>query len=88
MLRVKIIETGEIKTLSIIDPRTNTDFHTADVIYNEGGFESGDFISIGDGMYSCTQYAYEYWEDQLAKLESIEKRIYKTSLLLKERMKK
>lgn len=69
-----INETGETKTLEMIDPRTGNDC-VVDFIGNHGGF-AGDFNFDNDhGVYRCDAETYRYWSQVIADNDQLEHRI-------------
>ena len=64
MMKIVIRETGERKTLSLIDPATGVDW-VQDLIGNSGAI--GDYIHYDDeaDAYVMSQGDYEWWEEYI-----------------------
>jgi hypothetical protein len=67
---IKIIETQEIKTLTILDPKTETDY-AADLIGNHDGFSGDD-----DGLNTMTQDNYEWWAKLLTEYQAADYKLH------------
>lgn len=59
-MNIKIEETGEIKSLSIVD-RNGTDW-TQDLLGNAGALSDGQFVAQDDGTYLADQDTYDWWD--------------------------
>lgn len=65
-MNIKINETGEIKTLSIIDSKTGVNW-AQDLIGNAGAFSEGEFEwSEDDNAYLADEVTYEWWAEYIA----------------------
>lgn len=61
---ITIRETGDVKILSIIDPRSGTNW-IADLIGNAGATGDGQFVDDGNGGYIADQGTYDWWEQYI-----------------------
>lgn len=67
---IKIKETGEKKSLSIIDQKSGIDF-TVDFIGNSGALADGRFVyDHEEELYVCSQAEYEWWRDTIVEEEN------------------
>lgn len=72
---ITIKETGESKTLSIIDPRTGVNW-VQDFIGNTGALNDGQFRYDDEtGSYECTQETYDWWVKVADEHETLSSRI-------------
>src|SRR5690554_4796374 len=81
-MNIKIIETGEVRSLSIINPLSGLDF-TEDFVSSAGGFENKDFVLLRDeGVYSCSRDTFDWWVNIISKHQELN---YRIKDLLEER---
>ena len=71
---IKIKETGELKSLSIIDPPTGCNWeidlmgnHDADMIYDDD-----------EGVYIMDQETFDWWDDLLARYQAADNHLHET----------
>lgn len=75
MMQVKIIETGEVKTLKLIGPNSGVDF-VQDFVGNGGGFENKDFAYNYDkDVYEATSQAFDWWHQVISDQQELVERI-------------
>ena len=73
---IRIKETGERKTLSIVDASNGMDW-TADLIGNYGGLDDGQFVCDDyNGYYECDQDTYDWWHDLMTRYEATDNALY------------
>jgi hypothetical protein len=76
MLHITISDTGESKTLSIIDPKTGIDY-IADFVGNHGALDNGDFTDDdGEGVYTCNRETFEWWSTVIADCQQLDERLH------------
>ncbi|NCU27728.1 hypothetical protein EOM86_13600, partial [Candidatus Nomurabacteria bacterium] len=73
MIEIRIVETDEVRTLSLIDPDSGVDF-VQDFIGNNGGFEGGIFTYNGD-EYECSKDTFDWWEKVIDDQQKLVDRI-------------
>lgn len=77
MMQVKVIETGEVKTLGLIDPDSGVDF-VQDFVGNGGGFENKDFVyNHEDDVFEATAQAFGWWNQVISDQQELVYRIDK-----------
>jgi hypothetical protein len=74
IMQVRIIETNQVESLSIIDLATGCDY-VADYIGNMGAFSDGQFSRADDDVMECSQDTYNWWADQIARQSAVDQRI-------------
>ena len=75
MMQVKVIETGEVKTLGLIDPDSGVDF-VQDFVGNGGGFENKDFVyNHEDDVFEATAQAFGWWNQVISDQQELVYRI-------------
>ena len=75
MMQVKVIETGEVKTLRLIDPDSGVDF-VQDFVGNGGGFENKDFVyNHEDDVFEVTAQAFGWWNQVISDQQELVYRI-------------
>lgn len=75
-MNVIIKETGEVKSLSIIDPKTKINY-VSDFIGNAGGFVNGDFVFDEEtGSYQSTQANFDWWNRVVSDNQALGDRIF------------
>jgi hypothetical protein len=74
-MKILIKETREVKTLSLISPKTNIDY-VADFIGNHGGFciDIFDYDDYHD-IYHCDQDTFDWWEKVINNQQDLDNRI-------------
>lgn len=72
-MRVKIIETGMVRLLTVINRRTGENY-AADIIGNAGGFVD-EFWVDDQGERCCSMETYEWWHSYLIQYQAAEDRI-------------
>ena len=73
---IRIKDTGEYKTLSIIDANSGVDWPN-DMIGNYGGLSDGQFVYDDDnGYYECDQDTYNWWHDLMTRYEAADNALY------------
>jgi hypothetical protein len=79
--KVRINETGEIKTLQMFDRNHESGMYedcTRDYISDSDAFNDGQFELDGDkGVYNCDAEIYDWWKEVMAGQESVNERVYK-----------
>lgn len=73
-MQVKIIETDEVKTLTLRLPDSGVDF-VQDFIGNGGGFENKDFTHETDDVFKATAQAYKWWNKVISDQQELVDRI-------------
>lgn len=75
MMQVKVIETGDVKTLRLIDPDSGVDF-VQDFVGNGGGFENKDFVyNHEDDVFEATAQAFSWWNQVISDQQELVDRI-------------
>ncbi len=75
MMHVRVIETGEVKTLRLIDPESGVDF-VQDFVGNGGGFENKDFVyNHEDDVFEATAQAFNWWNQVISDQQELVDRI-------------
>lgn len=75
MMHVKVIETGEFKTLRLIDPDSGVDF-VNDFVGNGSGFENKDFVyNHEDDVFESTAQAFNWWNQVISDQQELIERI-------------
>lgn len=75
MMQVKVIETGDVKTLRLIDPDSGVDF-VQDFVGNGGGFENKDFVyNHEDDVFEATAQAFNWWNQVISDQQELVDRI-------------
>ena len=70
-MKVKIKETGEIKELVSIDPKTGLDW-SQDLVGNTGAFMDGRFVwDEGEDVYLVSLDEYEWWGEYTSGLAEV-----------------
>lgn len=67
---IKIIETGEIMELTIIDPKSGCDW-TSDLTGNDEDIKFDE-----DGNRICDQKTFDWWEDLISRYQAADDRYY------------
>ena len=82
MLNVLIKETNQVKSLSIIDPKTGVDY-IGDFIGNTGAF-SREFEKIENDTaeYQTTEGDFEWWENVVATAQEADNLIFENHDLI------
>jgi hypothetical protein len=75
MLQIKISDTGESATLSIINPQNGVDY-IGDFVGNSGALIDGQFIHDGDSGYICTQSTFDWWQNVVSDCQQLEERLH------------
>lgn len=70
-MKIKIIETNEIKTINLIDPKTNVNWAN-DLLGNHDALNVFD----EDGMAMMIQEDFEWWVDLVDRYQAAENRSY------------
>lgn len=74
-MKVQIKETGEIKTLSIIDRKSGVNY-VSDLIGNAGALNDGQFkYQDYDGTYLADQGTYDWWAQYIEDSETTDREI-------------
>lgn len=75
-MKIIIKETYEVKTLSIIDPKTGVDY-IEDLIGNTGALTNGQFTwDEYFDAYFCDQDTYDWWSNLVAEQQLLKERIH------------
>lgn len=77
-MKVKIKETGEIRELSVVDPRTGVDW-IQDFVGNAGALIDGQFTAQDDGTYVASKGTFEWWEKAANEHQAMDERIEELS---------
>lgn len=75
MMKIKIVETGEIETLSMMQPGNGCDW-SEDFIGNAGGFEKDFVYDHETGIYTAEQETFNWWDKVVSAHRALEERIY------------
>jgi len=73
-MKVRIKETGKIKTLSIIDTVTGVNW-VSDFIGNTGALQDGQFTEQEDGTYLADAETFQWWSKVVEDREALDVRI-------------
>ena len=85
MLKLKIKETQETKTLSLIDPKTGVNW-IADYIGNTGDMINGVLVYDAESdLYHISQDDYDYWADMVSMRDAVDQRMHDMHLSEKEK---
>ena len=82
-MEFKIKETGEIKELSIIDPKTGTDW-SSDFFGNHGGWNNCEYDETAE-IHEISKEDFEWWEDLASEYEKADYRAYEIAQTLDDR---
>lgn len=75
-MKIIIKETSEVKTLSIVDPKSGIDY-VADFIGNTGALIDGQFVWDEDhDAYMCDRETFDWWDAVVTDNQLLEDRIY------------
>lgn len=76
-MTIKILESGEIKTLTMIDPATGVD-GVVDFVYNNGG--TANFVYYDEtGQYETEQADFDWWSKVISDHSTLAARIFSSS---------
>ncbi len=87
MLNVLIKETNEVKTLSIIDPKTGIDY-IGDFIGNTGAFgREFEKIEHDEAEYQTSEGDFEWWENVVETAQEADNWIFENSEKITDEVK-
>jgi hypothetical protein len=73
-MQIIINETGAVESLSIIDPKSGTNY-IADFVGNTGALHDGQFAWDDDAQaHRCDQDTYDWWATVVAENQSLDDR--------------
>jgi hypothetical protein len=74
-MKIIIKETAEVKTLSIVDPKSGVNY-ISDFIGNTGALIDGQFVWDKDrDAYFCEQETFEWWDTVITANQALSDRI-------------